>query len=141
MKTHGECTYCKFNALHPPATPSDWSSEDWDGNKTKAREQCPLLDFKVLEQQIQKTLQNRAKDTPQDMTHDATTDKLKTDLVNRIQDQMIDSKLDTQNPTDVLAPPLDMPEVKCKGENRTNEPTTTLTYEMTDQEEENMGST
>ena len=57
-----------------------------------------------------------------------------TDLVNGIQDLMLESKPDTQNLTDILAPPLDVPEVKCKGEDRTSEPTTTLTYEMTDQE-------
>ena len=68
------------------------------------------------------------------MTHDATTDKLETDLVNSIQDLMLESKLDTQNSTDVPAPPLDVPEVKCKGEDRTNKPMTTLTYKMTDQE-------
>ena len=58
----------KFNAPYPSASLSDWSSEDCDGDKAKAREQCPLLDFKLLEQQIQKTLQDRAKDTPQDTT-------------------------------------------------------------------------
>ena len=47
---------------------------------------------------------------------------------------MLELKLDTQNLTDVPAPPPDMPEVKCKGEGRANEPMTTPTYEMTDQE-------
>ena len=134
MRTHCECTYCKFNAPHPSATLSDWSSKDWDGDKGTAREQHPLLDFNLLEQQIQKTLQDRAKDTPQDTTHDATTDKLETDLVNSIQDLTLESKPDTQNLTDVPAPPPDVPEVKCKGEDRTNEPITIPTYEMTDQE-------
>ena len=60
MGTLKECTYCKFNAPHP----SDWSSEDRDGNKAKAREQKPLFDFKLPEQQIQKTLQDRAQDAP-----------------------------------------------------------------------------
>ena len=46
---HGECTYCKFDASHPSMTPSDWSIEDWDGKKVKAREQHPLLDFNQLE--------------------------------------------------------------------------------------------
>ena len=68
------------------------------------------------------------------MTHDATADKEETDVVNSIQDLILESKLDTQNLTDILAPPLDMPEVKCKGEDRPNEPMITLTYEMTDQE-------
>ena len=89
--------YCQLDAPHPSATPSDWSSEDWDGNKAKAREQCPLLDFKMLQQQIQKTLQDRAQDTLQDTTHDATVDKQETDLVNVIQDLMLEPKPDTQN--------------------------------------------
>ena len=41
MRTHEECTYCKFDAPHPSATLSDWSSEDWDGNKAKSRETMP----------------------------------------------------------------------------------------------------
>ena len=134
MRTHGECMYCQFDAPHPSATLLDWSIEDWDGNKPKAREQCPLLDFKILEKQIQKTLQDRAQDIPQDMTHNVTTDKEETDLVNGIQDLMLESKSDTQNLTDVPAPPLDMPEVKSKGEGGTNRPTMTLTYQMIDQE-------
>ena len=47
---------------------------------------------------------------------------------------MLESKLDIQNLTDILAPPPDVPEVKCKAEDRTSKPMTTLTYEMTDQE-------
>ena len=117
MRTHGEYAYCKCNAPHPSATPSDWSSKDGDGDKAKAREQHPLLNFKLLEQQIQKTLQDRVKDIPQDMTHDIMADKQ-----------------ETQNSTDVPAPLPDVPEVNCKGEDITNEPTTTPTYEMTHQE-------
>ena len=79
MRTHEECTYCKYDALHSSVTLSDWSTKDWDGDKAKAREQCPLLNFKLLEQQIQKTLQDRAKDTPPDMTHNASVDKQETD--------------------------------------------------------------
>ena len=126
--------YCQFDALHPSATLSDWSSEDWDGNKAKAREQYPLLDFKILEKQIQKTLQDRTQVIPQDTIHNVTIDKQETDLVNGIQDLMLESKLDTQNLTDIPAPPLDMPEEKSKGEDRTSRPTMTLTYEMTEQE-------
>ena len=120
MRTHGECIYCQFNAPHPSATLSDWSSEDWDGNKARAREQCPLLDFKILEKQIQEMLQDRAQDITQDTTHDVTTDKQETDLVNSIQDLMLEPKSDAQNLTYILAPPLDMPEVKSKGEDGYN---------------------
>ena len=55
-RMHGECTYCKYDALHAPTTLLDWSSEDWDGKKAKAREQCPFIDFNLLEKQLQKTL-------------------------------------------------------------------------------------
>ena len=113
---------------------SDWSSKDWDGDKVKAREQRPLLDFKLVEQQIKKTLQDRAQDSPQDMTHDITVDKEETDLIDGIQHLTLEPKQDTQNSTDVLAPLPDVPEAKCEGEDRRNKPTTMQTYEMTDQE-------
>ena len=65
------------------------------------------------------------------MTHDATVDKQETDLIDGIQDLTLKPKQDAQNVTDILAPP---PEVKCKGEDRRDEPMTTPAYEMTDQE-------
>ena len=68
-RTSNGCMHCQFDAPYPTVTPSDWSCEQ----KAKAREQRLLLDFKLLEQQLQKTLQ----DTPQDMTQD--TDKQETD--------------------------------------------------------------
>ena len=61
-----DCTYCKYNAPHPSPTPSDWSSEDWDGDKAKAREQRSLIDFKLLDNQIQDTIQDITQDTSQD---------------------------------------------------------------------------
>ena len=61
-------------------------------------------------------------------------DKQETDLVNGIQDLTLESRPDTQNLTDVLVPSPDVPELKCKGEDKKNEPITTLTYKMTDQE-------
>ena len=39
------CTYCKYKAPHPSPIPSDWSSEDRDGEKAKAREQRSLIDI------------------------------------------------------------------------------------------------
>ena len=39
------CSYCKHKAPHPCPVHSDWSSEDWDGNKAKAKEQKSLIDF------------------------------------------------------------------------------------------------
>ena len=37
------CLYCKQGALHHLPQESDWSSEDWDGTKVKAREQNKSL--------------------------------------------------------------------------------------------------
>ena len=40
------CSYCEQGALHPLPQNSDWSSENWDGNKAKAKEQDKsLIDF------------------------------------------------------------------------------------------------
>ena len=39
------CTYCKYKGLHASPIPSDWSSEDWDGEKAKTREQRLLFDL------------------------------------------------------------------------------------------------
>ena len=133
-RTLKEYTYSKFYAPHPSATLSDWSSEHWDGDKAKAAEQRPLLNFKLLEQQIQKTLQDRTQGTPQDMTHDVTVDKQETDLIDSVQDLTLEPKQDTQNSTDVPAPLLNVPEMKCKVADRRGKPMTTPTYEMTDQE-------
>ena len=100
---HGECTYCKYDAPHPSATPSDWSSEDWDGKKAKAREQCPLLGCNLLEKQIQKTLQDRVHDVPQDMPHDSIVDKQETDLTKVIKDLTLKEDADIQNLIDAPA--------------------------------------
>ena len=32
------CSYCKQDTPHPSPVNSDWSSEDWDGDKVKAEE-------------------------------------------------------------------------------------------------------
>ena len=37
------CSYCKQSTLHPSPQELDWSSEDWDSTKAKAREQNDLL--------------------------------------------------------------------------------------------------
>ena len=146
-RTSKGCMYCKFDAPHPSVTPSDWSSEDWDGDKAKAREQRPLLDFKLLEQQIQKTLQDTTQDVPQDTKHDTIVAKQETDLIDGIQDLTLEPKQDTQNSTDILAPPPDAPEAKCKEEDRRDDPTTTPTYQndrsgdLTGTQEKSMGCT
>ena len=39
-------SYCEQGALHPLPQNSDWSSEDWNGTKAKARKQSKsLIDF------------------------------------------------------------------------------------------------
>ena len=68
------------------------------------------------------------------MTHNATADKQETDLIDGIQDQTLEPRQDIQNSTDEPAPPPDMPEAKCEGEDRRDKPTTTPTCEMTDWE-------
>ena len=54
--------YCKYNTPHPVMTPSNWSSEDWDGEKAKAREQCSLIDYNQLEKQLRQTLEDPIQD-------------------------------------------------------------------------------
>ena len=66
------------------------------------------------------------------MTRDAVSDKQEMDLIDGMQDLMLQQKQDTQNKTDMLAPPLDVPEMKYK-EARKDNPTTTM-YNMIDQE-------
>ena len=43
------CSYCKHEDPHPSPVHSDWSSEDWEGDKAKAKEQKSLIDFKPPE--------------------------------------------------------------------------------------------
>ena len=41
----GTFKYCKYKAPHPPPIPSDWLSEDWDGEEAKEKVQRLLIDF------------------------------------------------------------------------------------------------
>ena len=133
-RTSEGCSYWKFDTPHPSITPSDWSSEDWDGNKAKPREQKSLLDFKLLEQQIQKTLQDTKQSKSQDMTYNVVGDKQETDLIDRIQNLTLEPKQSTQNLTYILAPPLKVLKTECEEEDIRDDPTKTPIYEMTDQE-------
>ena len=65
-------TYCKYDAPHPSTTPPNSLSKDWDGEKAKAREQHPTLDFNLLEKQLQKTLQDTMQDVPWDIPNDSS---------------------------------------------------------------------
>ena len=61
----GLCTYCKYEAPHPSPELSDWSSEDWDGEKAKVREQKSLVDFIPLKQDTDpQTMEVMAEDIP-----------------------------------------------------------------------------
>ena len=48
------CSDCKHEAPHPSLVHSDWSSEDWNGDKAKAKEQKSLFDFKCPKQDQEK---------------------------------------------------------------------------------------
>ena len=67
------------NALHPSPAPSDWSSEDWDGDKVKKREQRSLIDFKLVDAQVM------------DTTQKMTIDRHEKDLVNGIDNLTLDT--------------------------------------------------
>ena len=107
----------------PPTPPSDWSSDNWDGEKAKAKEQRSLIDFKLLEQQLQNTLQ----DTAQDIV----PDKQEMDLINGMQDLTLEQDQNTAVTTDILVPPPDVPKRKHE-EAKEGKPT--IMYNMTDQE-------
>ena len=115
--------YCKYDAPHPSTTLPDWSSGDWKGEKAKEKEQRSLIDFKLLEQQLQNTLQ----DTPQD----TVPDKQEMDIINGMQDLTSEQDQNTTNTTDILVPLLDVPEMKHK-EAKEDDPTPM--YNMTNQE-------
>ena len=127
---HGECTYCKYDAPHPLTTLSDWSSEDWDGEKAKAREQCPLLDFKLLEKQLQQTLQDPIQDISQDTLDDHMVEK---SLTKDLQALTLKEDVDKQNLADAQVTKLEELEDNNKvGE--TKHETLVLKYKMTKQE-------
>ena len=41
------CSFCRQQVPHPLPDQSDWSIEDWDGDKAKAREQNPIVKFDI----------------------------------------------------------------------------------------------
>ena len=127
---HEDCTYCKYDAPHPLTTPSDWSSKDWDGKKAKAKEQCTLLDFNLLERQLQKTLQDTMQDVPQDIPNNSSVE---TDLTKGLHDLTLKEDLDMQNLTDAPTPLPEAPERKSKTEDADDD-TPKPQYEMTEQE-------
>ena len=129
-RIHKGCSYCKYDALHPQNTPSNWSSEDWDGNKAKTREQCPLLDFNFLEKQIKKTLQDPIQDISLDLTD--SDNKIEKDLMKDMQALTLKGDMDTQTVTDVQETNTEEP----NNNNQTTEEGNSLVppYEMSEQE-------
>ena len=96
--SNDSCTYCKYEAPHPSPEPSDWSSEDWDGEKAKAREQKSLIDFMLPKP-----------DTDQ-QTMDMMVDKKETVMTDDIPFQKLTIQSDNpdkESPevTDTLIPP------------------------------------
>ena len=85
------CSYCKHEPPHPSPVHSDWSNEDWDSEKAKAREQKSFTDFKPPKPQ---------------------TDEQVTDSVNKIpfQNLTIQDKPEEELPevTNTLVPPPEM---------------------------------
>ena len=116
-----DCSYCKYNAPHPSPAASDWSSEDWDGDKAKTREMRSLIDFMLLDNQIQ------------DTTQDTSQDKQEKNLINGLENLTLEQDKTTLNMTDTLVPPLDTSEKKCKAEG-TKDDAKISTY-MTKQEQ------
>ena len=126
---HGECTYCKYDPPHLPTTLSDWSSKDWDSKKANAGEQCPLLDFNLLEKQLQETLQDLIQDKSQDTLDNNMVEK---NLTKGFQALTLKEDTDRQN----LGCSGDKPEVlgdDNKVEENENE-TSMPAYKMTKQE-------
>ena len=79
-----DCTYCKYDTPHPCPAPSDWSSEEWNGDK--AKEQRSLIDFKLLNKQIQ----NITQDITQETTQYTTQDSQQKDLISSLENLMLE---------------------------------------------------
>ena len=127
---HGECTYCKYDTPCPLTTPSDWSSEDWVSVKAKAREQCPLLDFNLLEKQLQQTVQDPIQDAAQDTLDDHMTEK---SLSKDLKTLTLKEDIDKHNLADAQVMKLEEPEDDKKvGERECK--TSVPKYEMAKQE-------
>ena len=88
------CTYCKYEAPYPSPIPSDWSSEDWDGEKAKVREQRLLIDL----------------DFPKPDLRQMTDSEILNELPIQNLTIQEDRKEEEKSPdiTDTLVPPLEM---------------------------------
>ena len=106
-RTHEGCTYCKYDAPHQPNIPLDWSSEDWDGDKAKARGQCPLLHFNFLEKQVKKTLQDLIQDVSLNLLDSDT--KIGKDLTKDMQALTLMGDADVRTVMDIQATSMEEP--------------------------------
>ena len=93
------CTYCKYDTPHPSPVPSDWSSEDRDGDKARNREQKSLID----------TLLDKE-------TQDGTQEKQEKHLISDLENLTLEQDKTTPNMTDTLIPPLETLEEKQETE-------------------------
>ena len=85
------CIYCKYEAPYPSPIPSDWWSEDWDGEKAKAREQRSLNDL------------NFPKPYQRQMTDSEILKELPIQILNIQEDRKEEEK--SPEITDTLVPP------------------------------------
>ena len=91
------CSYCEQGAPHPSPQESDWSNEDWNNTKAKAREQTySLMDYNTSKPQTD---------------IDQKTD-VKEIAFSKLQVRQSDLKEELLELTDLLIPPplMKMPE-------------------------------
>ena len=93
------CSYCKDEAPHPSPVQSNRSSEDWDGNKAKAKEQKSLIDFKPPKPDSDKELTDQLTDVRQVIL----VDDIPFQNLTTGQDK---PKKEPQETTNTLVPPL-----------------------------------
>ena len=115
-KSLESCTYWKYDSPHPSPVPSDWSSEDWDGDKARNREQKSFAD----------TLLDKE-------TQDRTQEKQKKHLISNLENLMLKQDKTTPIMTDKLIPPLETldEEQESEGKEVINN---VMAYSMTGQE-------
>ena len=109
------CTYGKYDAPHPSPVPSNWSIEDWDGDKARNREQMSLIDT-LLDKETQY----------------GTQEKQEKHLISGLENLMLEQDKTTPNMTDMLIPLLETLEEKQETEG-TQVNNDVMVYSMTGQ--------
>ena len=95
------CTYCKYEAPHPSPDPLDWSSEDWEGEKAKAKEQKSLIDFMPSKPDSDQQMMDVTIDKDETVMTDDT-------LFQRLTIQSDNPTEETPEVTDMLMPLLEV---------------------------------